>query len=251
MTTLAMKRVPGLRAQRNANRLKAALKRNDLPLPGSEEALAELSAMAAQEMRLAEHECIRTLARELLNHSSGYAEPQGKMIDGVWEPDPIQYFPAVAGRLARELEKDRADGGCNFAAKQYCKSWNYCSSLAAAAFSDNNGPTAPPMLPDYVSRASLRANFPAIRERYAQKAAKHAAERARVFEKAHAIHASKTPAAKRAQRIADAQKKVARINDAIKKHERAIKGLKTRLKRVNASLRALARAISTNEGKNP
>lgn len=207
-----------------------------------EEALAEATKVAARVARAGEDECVHKLAVELFNHATGYAAPLGKMLDGVWEPDPIQYLVGahgVADTLAAELEKDRANEGTTFYAQRYCKSWRYCWWLAEAHFEGRDS------LPGYVARAAAKFNFGKVRDEYATKAAKKAEKHVRTLaEKRHAespAGIAEKEAAKRLEKIDAKLTQIEGLKKKIKRAEGKLKALRTRLKKAQTAAKRLAK----------
>lgn len=216
--------------------------RDALPLPlrlpldlPTSLALEAATKAAAKKMAAADTECVRRLAQELFDHRTGYAAPEGKMVDGVWEPAPAQYFAgkgAHANELAKRLEQDRAEGGLNFRAKKMCASWRYCWWIAAAYLEGLQG------LPGYVTRAAMKFDFSKIREEYAQEGAKAAERIARVMAEREV---NGTPEAKAARAYARREAKLegikthlAGLEETIKQYEKKLKRARTLLKKAKA-----------------
>lgn len=202
-------------------------------------ALEEATRVASEMMEDAHEECVRAIANVLFKNSTGFAKPEGKMVDGIWEPAPAQYFPTVAWHLAGDLAQDRKENGVSFHAKKRCKSWSYCVSLARAYLDDV------PNLPAYVAVAVQKANLEKVRNDLATKAAERAA---RVIKK-HAEEAAKdspefkakAAQAKREAKLDAVAQRIAGLEDTLKQYEKKMKRARTLLKKARAEQKRLSK----------
>lgn len=227
-----MKAENKLTRQALANHARAVVKRGIVP--GSEEALAEASEIAARSVAIetGRKNEVRALANELWQHRNGYTKPQGIFEDGVWSPTLVQYVIDTE-ILQGEAVVDQTDGGQNFRAMAHCKSWGYCWRLADAwLHADSIARTN--SFPPYVAMAAVRVDLQKLHARAADHAAANAEKFARALAVEHARASVETLEAKRKARRqkkdAALAKRIEGLKLSIRMTEAQLKGLRTRLK---------------------